>query len=195
MAQVEGGQNIMSFLRLPNDASATAMGGLCVSNPSSDVLLSLSNPALLRPEFNNQMGLSNNFYYGGTRVSNAIYSQYNKKLKTCFSLGVTNVNYGVFKYTSANGFYNSDFAAKDYAIQISASKKYYKNWRYGATFKYAHSKMWDEWSTALLLDAGVVYYNPEKQISFGMVAKNFGAIIQKYNPDIKNGTLPIRTCT
>jgi hypothetical protein len=189
-AQVTGGDGIMQFLNVANNAHVTAMGGMCVSNPSADPMLGLSNPALLRPEFHNFLSLSQNFYYADTKISNLHYVQYSEKYKTTFAGAITYVAYGQFNYTDNIGNVQASRNATDFAIQASASRNYLTKWRYGTTIKFVNSNLLDNKSSALLADFGIVYYDTAKQVYFGALAKNIGTQISRYNKTQGTEALP-----
>jgi hypothetical protein len=189
-AQITGGESIMQFLRLSNSAHASGMGGMCVSNPSKDVMLGLSNPSLLRPEFHNNLGMSQNFYLAGSKISNVVYAFYNKKTKTTFATSLVYLNYGTMNATTDNGQINSTFNSTDMAFQISASRKYLNKWQYGAALKIANSKMFFYNSLALLGDFGLHYSDTAKQFYFGMVAKNIGFELKRFNKNAPSAPLP-----
>ncbi len=179
-AQILGGEHVFEFLRLSQNPHVTALGGVAVSSPASDVMMSTANPALLRPEFHTSLGLGYNIYYAGTKVSNLQYAHHAKKLKTTFGLGIQYLNYGSFRLTDDIGNQYGDAKAADYSINLSASKAYLNRWRYGATLKYAHSKLIDKQASAILADIGVVYADTNNLWYLGAVIKNAGVVIKNY---------------
>jgi hypothetical protein len=189
-AQVTGGDGIMQFLNVPNNAHITAMGGMCVSNPSADAMLGLSNPALLRPAFHNTLSISQNFYYAKTKISNVHYAKYISKYKTMFAGAITYVNYGQMNATDIIGNTQYTKNATDFAIQVSASRNYLKKWRYGSTIKFANSNLLNNKSSALITDFGLVYFDTSNQIYFGAVAKNIGFQLLRYNKLNTHEALP-----
>jgi hypothetical protein len=190
IAQITGGQNVMPFLKIPNSAHASAMGGIVVSNPSNDIMLGFSNPALLRPQFNNHLGLSQNFYVAGSKISNVGYALYKPKLKTTFGALLTYLDYGSFNANTINGTSNGTFKAADVAIQLNASRAYLSKWHYGAALKIANSKLFYYNSLAILSDFGVVYHDTAKQVYFGMCAKNIGFQLKQFSNTNGNEPLP-----
>jgi hypothetical protein len=182
--QVVGGEHSYEFLRLSNSPHVTALGGVSVSSPSKDMMMGFANPALLRPEFHTTIGMNHNFYYGGTRVSNVLYTQFNQKLNTTFGVGMTYLNYGSFTQTDNLGNSNGTFRAVDYALHVMASKHYLEKWRYGIDLKYASSNLASQRSSALLADVGVMFADTASQWYFGAVVKNAGITIKNYDPSI-----------
>lgn len=190
-AQVNGGEHIFEFLRLSQSPHITAVGGISVTNPSKDVMLSTGNPALLRPEFHTHLGLNYNIYYAGTRVSNLFYAHHSKRANTTFGLGVQYLDYGTFNLTDQLGNISGTSKAADYAIAISASRSYSERWRYGTSLRYAHSNLINTKSSALLADIGVVYADTNSQWYAGAVVKNAGIQLKKFDRNIGSQPLPL----
>lgn len=179
-AQVNGGEHIFEFLRLSQNPHTTALGGVTVVNPANDVMLSTSNPALLRPSFHSQLGFNYSFYYAKTKISNVFYAHYNSKLKTTFGVGLQYLNYGDFQLTDNLGNITGTSKATDYALSVSASRQYLDRWTYGATLKLANSHLIDKKATAILADIGVAYADTTNKIYIGAVIKSAGATIRNY---------------
>ena len=189
-AQVNGGAQSMSFLRLPQSPHVSALGGLVVASPSADVMFSLSNPALLRPEFHTQLGLNYNGYYSGTRISHLYYAHHQQNLKTTFGLGFNYVNYGTFNLTDALGQSQGTAKAADFVFSLTASRAYLERWRYGAALKYAGSTLPNARSFAVLADIGVVYADTGSQWYMGAAVKNAGVTLRRYDPTVPQ-SLPL----
>lgn len=189
-AQVNGGEQVFEFLRLSQSPHITALGGMTVSSPASDVMMTCANPALLRPEFHSNLGLNYNLYYAGTKVTNLEYAHHIKKIQTTFGLGIQYLNYGTLMLTDDIGNLYGEAKAADYAIQLSAARPYLLKWRYGATLKYAHSKLIDKKASAILADIGVVYADTSSQWYLGAAIKNAGAVVKNYEPGF-NQPLPL----
>lgn len=179
--QVTGGQRAFEFLRLPQSPHISALGGINVANGSPDVSLAVQNPSLMRPGLHNQLQLAYNNYYAGISVMNLQYGYHVEKLKTSFVMGVQNVAYGQATRTDAAGNINGTFTARDLAVSVGASRQYGERWRYGAALKAVSSVLDDKSATGLLADVGVTYYDTSNGITVGIVAKNMGAMLDKYN--------------
>src|SRR5690606_17107309 len=158
--------------------------------PDRDVSLTLQNPGLLSPAYHNQLAVSYNIYYAGIGIANLQYAYHVVPLKTDFSFGVQYFNYGKFDYTDIYGSNLGTINASDYAINLSASRAYKNHSRYGATLKVAHSSLADRSALALLADVGVAYTDTSRLLTIGVVAKNMGMTLKKYNPDRLAEPLP-----
>jgi hypothetical protein len=190
IAQVTGGESVYQFLRLPNSAHASGMGGIIVCNPSNDVAFGFANPALLRPSLHNQLALNQNFQISGTSITNAIYAHHSVKYNTTFAGGIAYINYGKIKATYDNGVVYNELFASDITLQLSASKHYKTNWRYGTSIKMVSSQLGGNNSVGLMADGGVVYFDTTNQLYFGMLAKNIGFQLSKYSASSGAEPLP-----
>ena len=189
-AQVTGGQRAFEFLRLNQSAHASALGGINVTNPETDIAMAVQNPGLMRPALHNQLALQYNNYYAGIRVMNLQYGYHSEKWNTSFFGGVQYLNYGDFTQTDAIGNTVGTFRGTDYALTLGASRAYGERFRYGASLKYAGSKYGEVGAGALLTDVGIVYADTAKKITIGAVAKNIGFMTRKYNPGGSAEPLP-----
>lgn len=190
-AQVVGGRYAMEFLRLPNSPRISSLGGISVANPENDVSFAGQNPSLMRPGLHNQLGLNYNIYFSGTGIANMLYGFHSPKMNTSFALGVQYLNYGSFTQTDATGNELGTFRATDYAISLTASKQYNKNWRYGTTLKWAHSKLYDKAASAILADVGVNYFDTASLWDIGIVARNMGFMVKRYTNTNAAEPLPL----
>lgn len=189
-AQVQGGEHIFEFLRLPQSPHISALGGMVVSSPTNDLMMGTNNPALLRPEFHTSLGINYNMYYANTKVSNVLYAHHSKKLQTTFGVGLQYLNYGNFSLTDASGYLTGESKATDYCIQLIASRRYLEKWRYGATLKFANSNLIDKKASALLADIGVMYADTNSQWYIGATIKNAGITLKNYEQG-SNQPLPM----
>lgn len=189
-AQVTGGQSAMSFLSLPNAPHITALGGMNVAHPVTDISFAFQNPSLMRSGMHNQLALNYNSYYSDIKIMNLNYGYHAPKINTSFLFGIQYLDYGNFTQTDNIGNTLGDFKATDYVISIGASRAYQEHWRYGATLKWAKSNLFDKQASALLMDVGISYTDTTNLITLGAVAKNMGFFTQKYNPNQTAEPLP-----
>ncbi len=180
--QVTGGQFAFEYLRMANSPHVSALGGISVADPGYDISLALQNPALMRPGLHNQLELNYNSFPAGISIMNLQYGYHVPKLNTSFMLGIQYLNYGSFDQTDPVGNVTGTFHAADYALTLGASRSYLAHWRYGADIKWAHSSIASYSASAALVDVGVNYYDTSTLIDFGIVAKNMGVTVKKYDP-------------
>lgn len=189
-AQITGGQKAFQYLTVSNSPHVSAMGGTVPVSLDNDVNFVLQNPGLLSESMHNQLALNYNFYYAGIAIANMQYAYYIKSCRTNLGIGVQYLNYGTFDYTDIGGNILGKMSAADYAVTLSVAKNYGEKWRYGANLKWAHSHLADRTAIALLTDIGVSYIDTTNLWAFGMVAKNMGATLKKYNPNNASEPLP-----
>jgi hypothetical protein len=180
VAQITGGESIYQFMRLPNSAHSSAMGGIVVCNPSDDVSFGFSNPALIRPGMHNQLAVNQNFYLANSSYTNAMYAHHSAKINTTFAGGISFMNYGIMNLTNAIGQITNRLTSTALNMQVSASKNYKQKWRYGAALKFVNSQLAFQQSAGLMADAGLQYFDTINQLYIGMVAKNIGFSFNNY---------------
>ena len=191
LAQVTGGQYAFEYLRLANSPHVAAMGGISVANPDNDVSFAMQNPAMMRPGLHNELQLNYNIYYADIKIMNLAYGYHMPKLNTSFALGVQYLNYGSIDQTDPIGNTTGTFKAADYAVSLAASRKYLEHWRYGATIRWAGSRLYgDASASAAMVDVGVNYYDTATLLDIGIVAKNMGVMVKKYTPGTQSEPIP-----
>lgn len=189
-AQVTGGQYAFEYLRMSNSPHVSALGGIAPAGDELDVSFALQNPGMLNPKMHNQLALSYNIYYAGIGIANLEYAYHVPKLNTTFALGIQYLNYGKFDATDLYGNITGEVRASDYSVNLSAARKYKEHWQYGATVKFAGSKLAQYSAVAVLADVGVAYVDTANMLTIGLVAKNMGWMMKKYNANESAEPLP-----
>lgn len=190
LAQVTGGQRAFEYLRMSNSPYVSALGGYAPANPDRNVSLAWQNPALLRPLMHNQLSANYNIFYANIGIINTQYGFHSKSLKTDFGVGVQYINYGNIRQIDEHGIEMGTAYATDNAITFSASRAYKGNWRYGANLRLANSMLAGVSGMALLADFGIAYIDTTNKLTVGLVAKNIGVVLKKYNPNNAAEPLP-----
>lgn len=180
-AQVVGGQRAFEYLRLSPGARTSALGGINVSDPATQISAVAQNPALMRPGLHNQLAVQYNNYHAGINILNLQHGYHSEKWNTSFSGNIQYLNYGSFDQTDPYGNTIGTFRGTDFAVSLGASKQYKERWRGGVALKYAGSRLADLSAGALLADVGVSYADTERLITIGAVAKNIGFMTHRYN--------------
>lgn len=189
-AQVTGGRFSFPFLNLSNSPHVTAMGGVVPASYDDDISLMMQNPALLNKTMHNQLALGYNFYFSDIGIMNLSYGFHSKKHQTTYGFGVVAVNYGNFSNTDIYGNYLGDVKASDMVVNFSAARIYGEKWHYGAHLKLANSNLGGRTAFAVLADVGIAYRDTANRFSLGIVAKNMGVTVKKYNPNNSAEPLP-----
>ncbi len=189
-AQVNGGQSAFEYLNLSNAPHVSALGGISVADPDNDIALALQNPAMMRPGMHNELQLVYTNFFAGINIGNLQYGYYMPKINTSFFFGMQYLNYGAFDQTNNVGNVIGEFHAVDYAATLGASRSYLEHWRYGADIKFANSSLYQYKGSAALVDVGINYFDTSTLWDIGVVAKNMGVMIQKYNTSNPSEPLP-----
>lgn len=179
--QTLGGNSVFNFLKLPNTPQLTALGGVNVSQISTDVGLAFNNPALLKPSMHTQMNTVFNDYYAGVTAYHLSMGYHHAKSQTNFLWGLHYLNYGNTQETDAAGNVLGKFRPTDWVMQVSASRSYLEKWNYGATLKFISSNYGLYRSNGMAVDVGLLYHDTANSFSASFVAKNMGFQLKKYD--------------
>ncbi len=180
VAQTLGGQSTYNFLKTSSSTQLTALGGVHLTSFSKDLSLSFHNPALLREQMNRQFSSNFNLFFAGIKHLHAQAAFLHRPSKTMWSAGVQYFHYGSASQTDAAGNVMGEFRPSDYAVQVSAGRKYLERWYYGATLKYIQSNYGVYRSSAIALDVGLNYLDSSHGWQVGFLAKNMGTALRNY---------------
>ena len=181
LSQTLGGNTVFNFLKLPNTPQLSALGGINVSQISSDVGLAFNNPALLKPGMHTQMNAVFNGFYAGITSYHLSLAYHHEKLKTNFLWGLNYFNYGNTQETDAAGNILGRFRPNDWVMHLSASRGYLEKWNYGATVKFISSNYGQYNSNGLAVDVGALYHDTANLFSASLLVKNMGFQLKKYD--------------
>jgi len=180
ISQTLGGNAAYNFLKFSPSPQLSALGGVNISNINRDISLSFHNPSLLREDMHGQFSANFTSFYAGIKNIHALAGYRKENWATNFSAAVDYFHYGTTTMTDASGNVLGSFNPSDYAVQLSASRKYLERWYYGATFKFIHSSYGQYRSSAIAVDFGLNYYDSSSLLQVGFTAKNMGSQIQTY---------------
>ncbi len=179
-AQVSGGKSTYAFLNLVPSARVSALGGIVIANPASDISFAFNNPATLNSITNKQIGFSYANYIGDINYGQTAFGFSLPKNINGFA-GVQFIQYGKFDLTDPSGNINGQFTASEYAFKIGASKDVAKKWRVGLTTNIVQSGLFSVKSTGLLFDAGILFHDTTRQVTAALVIRNAGFQLSTYN--------------
>lgn len=164
---------------LPASVRANAMGGENVSVVENDAQLALHNPALLYNVEHRTLSLDFMNYATGANMFGAQYVHAfgERHTGTAFARYLTA---GSMDETDTHGNVLGTFTPKDILFGAGYSYLLSDYWTGGANLKFAYSSLADFSAFSLVVDLGVNYYNPDKDLSIGIVAKNVGAQLANY---------------
>jgi hypothetical protein len=180
----EGG-NVFSFLRFPTSSHANALGGYTVSLIERDPSLIFHNPALLGGEMDGLVNLNYMNYIADINVGSAIYTKKFRE-RSAWGIGATYFNYGTMKEVSAENVILGNFTPMNVSLNVFYSYDLSDKWRGGVTYKMLYSGFAEYSSFGMAVDAGLSYYDPEKELSCGIVLKNMGAQLKAYDSRREN---------
>lgn len=141
-----------------------------------------SNPALLASVSDKSINLNFMTYMAGATTASASFNRIIKE-KASVAVMAQYMDYGKMKEVDENNVQQGEFSAKD--IAISGVLSYILNDRLvgGITAKFITSYIGDYSSMAVGIDLGLNYYDPDRDWSVSLVAKNLGGQIKAYNEE------------
>ncbi|MDR3339618.1 MAG: type IX secretion system protein PorQ [Candidatus Symbiothrix sp.] len=178
------GNSTFDFLMLPNSVRASALGGTNISVVENDLSLIYHNPGFLGPEMNMSFSVDYLSYIADISMGNVTFA---KSLgeRSSWGVGVTYANYG--KMSEANqGQIIGDLSASDICGNLFFSRDLTDKIRGGVAAKFIYSDYAHNTSIGLGVDLGLSYYNPDKNLSIGLVGKNLGRQIKAYEEELAN---------
>ena len=178
-AYCQGGRNAYDFLNIPSSSYVMGMGGTNVSAIHSDLDLAEQNPALIGPENGKQIKLGYMHYFGNANFAGVRYGM-DAGIHGAWALGVRYLNYGSFDGYESDGSFTGSFSAQDIVIEGTYSHDFTYRLRGGINVKMAYSSYEKYSAVALAADLGICYYDDEHDLSFGLVLKNMGGQLKRF---------------
>ena len=184
-------QTAYNFLRLPVSAHAAALGGDNITIIEDDPSLMFSNPALLSSVSDKSINLNFMTYMAGATTASA---SFNRIIKDKASVAVTAqyMDYGKMKEVDADNVQTGEFSAKDIAVSGVFSYILGEKFVGGITAKVINSYIGDYSSWAVGVDLGLNYYDPEREWSVSLVAKNLGGQLKAYDDEYEKMPLDVQ---
>lgn len=187
LAFAQESQTEYNFLKIPLSAHAAALGGENISIIENDPSLIFSNPALAASVSDLTIGLNYMNYMKGANYMGASFVKVAAE-KTTIAFAAQYMNYGKMKEYDANKTEIGTFSASEMAIEAILAYELANNLVGGITGKFISSNIGQYNSLAAGVDLGLNYFNPEKEWSLSIVAKNLGGQIKAYEEDF--GRMP-----
>ncbi|MBN1144425.1 MAG: type IX secretion system protein PorQ [Bacteroidales bacterium] len=183
------GGKAFQFLEMTNSARIGALGGDAVAIHDKDPELAYHNPSLLNPEMHHHMALNYVNYFAGTNFGYATAATKTGP-KGMLAGGIHYLYYGTFKGYDENNMATGKFKAADYSVNIMYSRPLDSLITYGFTVKSVYSDYEAYNATALAVDAGITYYNPQSKLTIGLAFRNLGFQVDKYYAEGSQEPLP-----
>lgn len=184
-------QTEYNFLRLPVSAHTAALGGDNITLIEDDPSLTFQNPALLASVSNKTVNFNCMTYMEGALNLSASYNQIVKE-KASWAVMAQLMNYGTMKQMDENNVQTGEFSAKDIAIGGAFSYMLADKLVGGITAKIVASYIGDYSSMGVGIDLGLNYYDPDREWSVSVVAKNLGGQIKAYDEQYEKMPLDLQ---
>lgn len=174
-----GGRNSYDFLTVPGNARLAALGGVNVSLANRDVNFFFSNPALVTDSLSGFASAGYTFYAGDIGQATFSYAHSFDRIGT-LSFGVQHLSYGEIEGYDPSGAEIGSFNSGETALVISKSHTV-SAFALGVNLKAVFSSIAGFRSNAILLDVGGTFKHPARDLTVGLVIKNFGAVLSEYS--------------
>ena len=174
-----GGNAVYSFLNLTGSARAAGLGGNAIATYTEDISLVYQNPALLQTGMHNHLGLNFAGIKGGITFGDVAYARDFHKTGM-FSANLHFISYGDFERRTVENEKLGEFTAGEYAMSFSWSKALDSSLFLGIALKGIYSDFDEATSTGVAADAGLTWFNNEKQWTASLVFKNLGRQLGTY---------------
>lgn len=180
LAQSQESRTEYNFLRLPVSAHAAALGGDNITLIEDDEALIFNNPALLSSVSDKTINLNYMNYMSGGNTASASFNRTVKE-KASWAVSAQLMSYGTMKEMDENGTQTGEFSAKDIAVAGYFSYMLSDRLAGGITAKFITSYIGSYNSIGMGVDLGLNYYDPDRDLSVSLVAKNLGGQLKAYN--------------
>lgn len=170
--------SIFPFLRSLVSSRSAALGGATVASvgDAANVVL---NPAVIATAETSEVSGTFVKHVADINAGLATYTTDIAGGAGAVTLGYT--NYGAFNRTTVDGNLTGSFGASDISLGLTYSKELDTLIAYGATAKVLHSSLADLRSTAIALDAGLLFRFPAKRTNIGLSVLNLGTQLSTYD--------------
>lgn len=180
-----------NFLRIPVSAHAAALGGENITIIEDDPSLMFSNPALLASVSDKSININFMNYMEGATTASASFNRIIKD-KASVAIMAQYMDYGKMKEVDENNIIKGEFSAKDIAISGVFSYILTDRLVGGITAKFINSYIGDYNSLAVGIDLGLNYYDPDREWSVSLTAKNLGGQIKAYDEQYERMPLDLQ---
>jgi hypothetical protein len=167
------------FLRLDASARIAAMGGSFVSM-KDDPNVIFYNPASLATMTLPQISFSYLDHLMDVNAGTASFAQPVEGIGS-IGAGITYIDYGSFAGTDASGNTTGTFSAQELALVAGIATAVEENTYIGGNIKYIYSSISEYRSSAIAIDAGVLYEIPSQNITLGASILSLGKQLKTYD--------------
>lgn len=190
-AAQEESQTEYNFLRLPVSAHAAALGGDNVTIIEDDAALIFNNPALLSSVSDKTLGLNYMNYMSGANTASATFNRVVKE-RASWAISGQYIDYGKMKETDEDNVQTGEFSARDVSLAGYFSYLLSNRFSGGIAMKYILSYIGDYNSIGFGVDLGLNYYDPDREWSISLVAKNLGGQLKAYDEEYEKMPIDVQ---
>ena len=180
LSNAKDGRTAYNFLNVTTSSHAYGLGGTNISIIDDDINLYEQNPALLGSEVDMQLGVSYMRYLGGSNFASVRFGKEAGE-HSAWAAGIQYFGYGSMTNRDENGVELGTFNPRDIIVTGSYSHDFNDRIRGGISLKFIQSSYEQYSAMAIAADLGFNYYNPDKDLSLSIVAKNLGGQVKRFN--------------
>jgi len=178
MANTSLSQPGFYFLNLNTSARSAALGGAVVSMPD-DASVLFVNPAALSTVDERQVSATFLKHVLDINSGLITYNANNESIGH-YAVSVLYTSNGTFQGADSRGIKTNTFSGNELAISGTYSHSIDSNFYYGASLKYIYSGLEQTNSSAIALDAGLLYQIPKSRVNIGFSLLNLGTQLSQY---------------
>jgi hypothetical protein len=182
LLNAQGGNETYQFLKFPTSARINSLGGHNVSLVEKDPSTVFHNPGLLGGEMDGMINVNFLNYFADIKVGSAVFTKAFGE-RSSWGIGMTYMNYGTVKETTIDDVELGTFSMQDVSLQAFYAYDLSEKWRGGLTFKGLYSSIADYTSFGIAVDAGLSYFDTDRDYSFGIALKNIGVQLKAYDEE------------
>lgn len=168
------------FLDIPISTHAYALGGVNTTLIDNDIMLADQNPALIGPEIGMQAAVSYMHYLGSGNFGGVRFGK-EAGDRAAWVAGIRYLNYGSFDGYLPDGTSTGSFTPTDIVFEGTYSHDITDRLRGGVSYRMIYSNYEQYNAFAMAVDAGINYYNEEKDLSFSAVLTNMGGQVKRFD--------------
>ena len=189
-AQVIGGRYAYGFLRLPVNASTTALGGWRLVDDARDPALAQWNPASLNRRTDRVVHLGQDFVSAGVTRSSLAGGLRLDRYGIDAAAHLQYVGFGDFTGRDEAGVRTGDFAVRGYTAGVTAAREVFERLRVGAGLSVVHQQIESFGALGISLSGGLIYApDTSGRTLIGLQFQHLGTMVS----DFGDGREPLPT--
>lgn len=169
-----------NFLNVTSSAKIYGLGGVNISLVDDDISTVDQNPALLGGEMSGMLSLNYMHYVGGSNFAGVRYGHAAGE-HGAWAAEMRYFGYGSMKETTPDGSIVGSFSPKDLTFGAMYSHDITGYLRGGIALRGVYSSYADYTAFAVSTDAGINYYDPDRDLSLSLVLANMGGQLKRFN--------------